>query len=55
MWDVTLCRVAVITRHCAVTLCLKSTRLHGVTSQKIVVLIESHMSSSDLQIMDYDG
>jgi len=38
MWDATLCGLVVITRHFEVTLCLKSTRLHGVTSQEIILI-----------------
>ena len=38
MWDATLCGLVVIIRHFEVTLCLKSTRLHGVTSQEIILI-----------------
>lgn len=38
VWDATLCCLVVITRHFEVTLCLKPTRLHGVTSQEIVLI-----------------
>jgi hypothetical protein len=48
IWDVTLCTLVGIVLHFEATCCLKTTRLHGVMSQKIVILIDNAVKSSNL-------